>query len=202
MYIGSGDIAALMSGINTQGYGNLLRKFVSDEYPNYNAKASPIDALRTGAILEDRYYLTLPDGYYPQFSVTSSEMDVFKAHLDFAKIEGGNVVDFEEMKTMSFNDFLNDLELIKDNNDILLAYLKKKHKSYYNQVQQQLYCTGLDSCFVSFVAVLSYVDDENYQREIQPNEVVKVRVYRDESVISAIKERGKIFQTIKDHFSK
>lgn len=201
MHIGSGDVSALMSGLDTQAHGNLLRKFVSDEYPNYNAKASPIDALRTGAILEERYYLTLSDGYYPQFHVTAKEMDVFVAHLDFAKLEAGNVVDFDELKTMSFNDFLSDLELIKDDNDILIAYLKKKHKAYYNQVQEQLYCTGLDSCNVVFVAVLTYDDDDNYSREIQPNEIIKVRVERDEKVIAQIKERAVPFQMLRTYYT-
>ena len=57
MYIGSGDIKSLMSGKSTQAHLSLLRRFVSDVKPFYNAKASPIDACRIGAILEDRYLL-------------------------------------------------------------------------------------------------------------------------------------------------
>ena len=202
MYIGSGDVHALMMGKDTKGHLALLQRFVSDVIPYYNAKASPIDALRTGAILEDRYYLTLPDGYFPQFVVRSDEMDVFKCSLDFAKLEGGKVMDFDELKTMSFNDYLMELEPIKDDNDALIAYLRKKHKAYYYQVQEQLFCTHLDSCNLVFLSVLSYDDEENEAREIKPNEYCKVRVQRDEKAISEIKQRGMIFQQLKDYYNK
>ena len=84
MYIGSGDIHALMSGKDTASHLSLLRRFVSGVKPYYNAKASPIDALRTWAILEDRYLLTLPENYFTQFVVVSEEMNVFKCSVDFA----------------------------------------------------------------------------------------------------------------------
>ena len=71
-YIGSGDVHALMMGKDTKGHLALMQRFVSDVIPYYNAKASPIDALRTGAILEDRYFLTLPDGYFCQYVVRPS----------------------------------------------------------------------------------------------------------------------------------
>ena len=100
MYIGSGDVAALLAGMDTQTHQKLLQRFVSGEKPYYNAKASPIDALRTGAILEDRYLLTLPDNFFAQYVVVSKEMDVFKSSLDFAKIENGEVVDFDELKSV------------------------------------------------------------------------------------------------------
>ena len=87
MYIGSGDVHALMSGKETKSHSSLMQRFVSGVKPNYNAYASPIDALRTGAILENRYLLTLPDNYFTQYVVKSEEMDVFKCSLDFAKIE-------------------------------------------------------------------------------------------------------------------
>ena len=86
MYIGSGDVHALMMGKDTKGHLSLLQRFVSDDIPYYNAKASPIDALRTGAILEDRYLQILPDDYFVQYVVRSDEMDVFKCSLDFARI--------------------------------------------------------------------------------------------------------------------
>ncbi|MCP4141270.1 MAG: hypothetical protein GY755_13470 [Chloroflexi bacterium] len=197
MYIGSGDISALMAGKQTQSHTALLQRFVSGVKPYYNAKASPIDACRAGTILEDRYLLTLPDNYFSQYVVQSKGMDVFKCSLDFAKIEGGKVVDFDELKTKSFSDYL-ELEPIKHDNDLLLSFLKKKHKSYYNQVQEQLYCTELESCNLVFLSVLSYDDEENYSRNIKEGEFIKVRVSRDEKVISAIKERGLIFQQIKD----
>ena len=201
MYIGSGDVHALMMGKDTKGHLSLLQRFVSDVIPFYNAKASLIDALRTGAILEDRYFLTLPDGYFPQYVVRSDEMDVFKCSIDFARLDGGKVVDFDELKTMSFNDYLMEVEPIKGDNDALLAYLRKKHKAYYYQVQEQLFCTHLESCNLVFLSVLSYDDEENNVREIKPNEYCKVRVPRDEKAINEIKERGMIFQQLKDYMN-
>ena len=50
----------------------------------------------------------------------------------------------------------------------------------------------------SYGRVYSYDDEENYSRDILPNEVLKVRISRDEEVIERIKERGRIFQQIKD----
>lgn len=197
MYIGSGDVAALLSGKDTQTHQKLLQRFVSGEKPYYNAKASPIDALRTGAILEDRYLLTLPDNFFPQWVVVSNEMDVFKASLDFAKIEGGEVVDFEELKSINICDYLDMIDL--DYNS-LIKHIKKNYKKYYNQIQQQLFVTGLSECTMVFLSVMSYDDTENYLRDILPNEYMKVRIYRDEEVIERIKERGQIFQQIKDNY--
>lgn len=200
MYIGSGDIHALMSGKETQSHHNLLKRFVSGVKPYYNAKGSPIDALRTGAILEDRYLLTLPDNYFSQYVVVSDEMDVFKCSLDFAKIEGGNVVDFDELKSVYFSDFL-EFEEIKESHEKLLKHVLKKYKPYYNQIQEQLYCTKLKSANLVFLSVTSYDDEENYKREIKPNEFLKIRIDRDEDTISQIKERGQIFQQIKNYYS-
>lgn len=200
MYIGSGDVTALMSKKDSQSHLSLLRRFVSGVKPYYNAKASPIDALRTGAILEDRYLLTLPDNYYTQYVSISVEMDVFKCSLDFARIENGLVTDFDELKTVYFFDYL-EFEQYKEDNDALLTYVKKKYKHYYHQVQEQLFCTGLSECNLVFLSVTTYDDDENYSRNILPNEYIKVRVYRDEKVIGEIKERGIIFQQIKDCYS-
>lgn len=202
MYIGSGDVHALMMGKDTKGHLALLQRFVSDEIPYYNAEASPIDALRTGAILEDRYLLTLPDCYFTQYRVVSDEMDVFRCSLDFAKLDGGRVVDFDELKTLSFNDYIDGVEPIKGDNDALLAYLRKKHKGYYYQVQEQLFCTHLDACNLVFLSVTSYDDEENRNRVIHPNEYCKIRVPRDDKAIEEIKERGRIFQQIKDYYFK
>ena len=80
------------------------------------------------------------------------------------------------------------------------AHLKKKYKNYYNQIQEQLYCTELDECNLVFLSVTTYNDEENYKRDIQPNEYMKVRICRDEAVIEKIKERGQIFQQIKDSY--
>lgn len=204
LYIGSGDVHALMMGKDTKGHLALLQRFVSNEIPVYNAKASPIDALRTGAILEERFQMTLPPApeYVSQYVVRSAEMDVFKCSLDFAKVENGSVVDFIELKTLSLNDYLEQVQPLVGDNDALVAYLRKKHKGYYYQVQEQLYCTELGSCNLVFLSVTSYDDETNYQRVIEPTEYVKVRVTRDEAAISEIKERGMIFQQIKDYYSK
>lgn len=202
MYIGSGDVSALMSGLHTKTHVSLLQRFVSGVKPYYNALASPIDACRIGAILEDRYLKILPDNYFAQYVVNSTDMNVFKASIDFAKIEGGSIVDFDELKTLYLSDFLEFIEPIKSDQKSLLNFLKKKHKKYYNQVQQQMYCTGLDSCNLVFLSVYSYEDDENNRREIKSNEYCKIRVFRDEIAIEAIKERAKIFQQIKDYYNE
>lgn len=196
MYIGSGDVTALLSGRGTEAHQKLLRRFVSGEVPYYNALASPIDACRTGAILEERYLLTLPDDYFAQVKVTCPDMDVFRCSLDFARIDKGKVVDFDELKSVSINDFI-EINSIEDRDD-LLEYVRKKYKHYYNQVQEQLYCTGLDEANLVFLCVYSYDDEENYSRDIRPNEVLKVRIGRDDEVIRFIKDRGRIFQQIKD----
>ena len=196
MRIGSGDVTALLAGKGTESHQKLLRRFVSGESPYYNALASPIDACRTGAILESRYMLTLPDDYFAQVRVVSGEMDVFRCSLDFARVEKGKVVDFDELKSISINDFI-EINAIEDYGELLNA-VRKKYKHYYNQVQEQLYCTGLDEANLVFLCVYSYDDEENYSRDILPNEVLKVRISRDEEVIERIKERGRIFQKIKD----
>lgn len=200
MYIGSGDVHALMAGKATKTHIELMQRFVSGIKPYYNALASPIDAARIGAILEERYLTILPDDYFPQYGCESQEMNVFKCSLDFARINGGKIVDFDELKTLSFNDYIQFIEPIKGDNNALLTYLRKKHKNYYYQIQEQLYCTGLDSANLVFLSVLSYDDDDNWLREIQPNEYTKIRVSRDEQAISEIKERGQIFQQIKDYY--
>ncbi|EXZ16759.1 hypothetical protein M067_4894, partial [Bacteroides fragilis str. J-143-4] len=38
MYIGSGDVHALLSGKNTKSHISLMQRFVSGEKPYYNAK--------------------------------------------------------------------------------------------------------------------------------------------------------------------
>jgi hypothetical protein len=197
MRIGSGDIPALLAGKNTKSHNKLLTMFVSDTRPYYNAKASPIDALRTGAILEDRYLLTLDDSYYPQYRVESDEMNVLVSTLDFAKIDKGKVVDFDELKTCWFDDYIKFENLDESER---LTYLKKKYKANYNQVQQQLYCSGLDSANIVFLVVYTYDDLINYSRDIQSNEYFKIRIERDEKVIYEIMERATIFQTIKNYY--
>lgn len=199
MQIGSGDVTALMAGKASLSHIDLLTRFVSGVKPIYNAKASPIDALRTGAILEERYLFTLPDDYFIQFVCVSDEMNVFKCSLDFAKVSNGEVVDFDELKTVHLNDYLA-FEPIKNDSAKLLEYVKKKYKHYYYQVQEQLYCTKLEEANIVFLSVFSYDDDVNRSRVIQPNEYIKVRIFKDESVISEIKQRGLIFQQIKNEY--
>jgi len=200
MHVSSGDTKSLLSGLQTKAQAKLMQKFVSGEKPNWNSFNSPIDALRTGAILEDRYLLILADNYFSQYKCVCKEVDVLTCRIDFGKIEKGNLVDFDELKTCNFNDYLKFEELIIEGAD-LLAYVKKHYKDNYNQVQEQLLCSGLASANIVFLAVYSYDDEVNYKRDIQENEYIKIRVPRDESIISKIKERAEIFQTIKDYYS-
>ena len=199
-YIGSGDVANMMAGKDTKAYQSLMQRFVSNETPYYNAKESPIDALRTGAILEERFYQTLDDSWFCQYYVQSKEMDVFKATLDFAQLTAGEVSDFIELKTVGFNDYVTMVEPIRDDNESLMEFLKKKHKAYYYQVQEQLYCTGLERAHLCFLSVTSYDDDENYLRIIKEHDYTMVLVERDDEVIDAIRHRGEIFQAIKNEF--
>ena len=199
--IGSGDISALMSGIDTKTYGDLMRKFVDENKPYYNAIASPIDALRTGVILETNYLKLLSDDYFIQYKVTNEEMNVFTSSLDFAKINNGKVVDFDELKTIHFTDYITLIQPLQSMDEKQQnEYIKKKFKKYYNQVQTQLFCSNLESANLVFLSVDSYNDEENLMREIQENEYLKVRIIRDETVINQIKVKGTIFQTIKNHF--
>lgn len=200
MYIGSGDVKALMAAKDSLSHIALMQRFVSGVKPHYNAKASPIDALRTGAILEDRYLFTLPEDYYFQYPVTCKEMDVFKCNLDFARVSDGKVVEFEELKSVYFFDFLN-MQGLKDNpEEKNVEIVKKAYKAYYYQIQEQLLCTGLDAATLTFLIVNSYDDQENMSREIKPNDIIKIRIPRDNEAISQIKERGQIFQQIKDYY--
>lgn len=202
MYIGSGDIYALMSGKDTKAHISLMQRFVSGIKPYYNAKASPIDALRAGAIVEDRYLSSLPIWFIPQYVVQSKEMNVFKASLDFAEIKDGKLFDFRELKSVYLNDYIDNIQPLKGNNEKLLEYVNKKHKGYYNQIQEQLYCSELESCYLVFLCINSYDDEENYHRVITDDDVTMIRIHRDEKVISSIKERGSIFQQIKDFYTK
>lgn len=200
--IGSGDIPDLLMGKQTKGYADLWRKFLSENAPYYNALASPIDALRTGAILEDRFFQILDDSYYAQEKVTSSKMNVLTVSLDFAKRKNGSIVDFDELKTIWFTDYIEIISVIQklDEKEQIKA-IKKKFKNNYNQIQSQLFASDLDSANLTFLAVYSYEDEINYLRTINPSEFTKFRIPRDIEVIKKIEHRLGIFQSVKDDFS-
>jgi hypothetical protein len=201
MHIGSGDVTALLSGKHTKTHRDLLRRFVSGEDVHYNAEASPIDAFRTGAILEKRFYLTLDDSFLPQKKVTGKECDVCRSTLDFAKIINNEVLDFKELKTCFFTDFL-DFQPYKDTcYDTYTAYIRKYYKNNYNQVQFQLMCTGLHEASLCYLEVKCYDDEKNRERIIEPDEVIEFRIMRDEAVIQLIKERVAPFQFLKDFYA-
>jgi len=193
MYIGSSDTSSLLAKKTSKSYGNLLRRFVSDNKPYYNAKASPIDALRTGAILEERYGLILPENYYTQYKCVHSELDVLTSSIDFAKLYRGNILDFDELKTCQFDDYLN----IQDAD---IEYIKKNYRNNYLQIQLQLLCSGLDRANLVFLVVYTYDDEINEVRNIKENEFVKIRISRDEEVLNRIIDRAKIFQQIKSDY--
>jgi len=197
--IGSGYTNKLLSGKKTKGFAELLRLFVSENKPYWNSFASPIDALRTGAILESRYHEVLTEEYYSQWKETCKEFDCLTASIDFAKLYKGKIVDFDELKTMNFTDYIDiilPMKLLKSED--VLKMLKSKFKNNYNQLQFQLLCSGLKSANLVFLSVESYNDEENEKRIIKETDFVKFKVNRDEFVISKIKERAAIFQQIKD----
>jgi hypothetical protein len=193
MTIGSGDTTKLLSGTNTKGFKDLLDTFVTGDRQYYNALASPIDALRTGAILEENYLRTLDGEWYAQHKATCKEFDVLRSSLDFARLNGGEVVEFRELKTIWFDDYLN----LTKKTDI-----KKKFKSNYNQVQFQLLCTGLQRATIVYLAVYCYDDEINELRTIEPHDMIEFTIERDEEVIDKIKERAAYFQHIKDFLNK
>ena len=200
MYVGSGDTAALLAGKDSKAHQRLLQRFVSNTTPYRNAKASPIDALRTGAILEDRYIFTLPEGYYPQCVVYCKEIDVLRATLDFALFDNGVVVDFDELKTCFHIDYLDLVRFRDAGYESYISFIKSSYTSYYNQVQQQLFCTGLEEANLVFLAVYSYNDEVNYARDVQPSEYIKFRIRRDEKVIDNIYNRATPFQLLKTYY--
>jgi hypothetical protein len=201
--IGSGDANALMMGLQTKGYAELWRKFLSDQPPHYNSYASPIDALRTGAILEDRYSFTLAEDYYLQVKESPGHLNCCSSSLDFAKIREGKVLEFEELKTIFLPDYLAIIKPAKELKEAeQLQFLKKKFKSNYTQVQFQLMCTGLGEATLAFLSVETYEDSENALRIIKDEDVTKFRILRDQPVIDLIESRASIFQSVKDHFVK
>ncbi len=190
--VGSGDIKfVLAKNRETKTYKEFMMKFLEITEVHYNALASPIDACRIGAILEKRFFEILSDDWYDQYKTTSTEMDVLTTSLDFAKLESGKVVDFIELKTVYFTAFM-DIEPTQ-------AYLKKKYKGYYEQIQSQLYASNLQSCLVTYLVVYSYDDAENYARVIEENQYTQVRIFRDEECINRIKNELVFYQNCKNH---
>lgn len=192
MYIGSGDTAALLANKTSKAHASLMQRFVSGVIPYRNSLNSPIDALRSGAILESRYISVLPGNYLAQYYVQCPEMDVLSCHLDFAKVENGKVIDFIELKTCSLFDFVEIVETEE--------YIIKKYKHYYWQVQQQLLCTGLSRGRIRFVARESENDEDNYSRVFSIDEHKEVIIKRNEDIIILIKQRAEIYQHIKNYF--
>lgn len=200
MYIGSGDTASLLSGKTTKGHSELLRRFVSDTIPYYNALASPINALRTGAIIEGRFYLTLPDGWYRQVKVECTEMDCLRASLDFAMIDGGAVVDFIELKSVFMPDFI-EIKAIMDDPNAIMKLIKSTYKIYYNQIQHQLLCSGLERAKLVFVCVYNYDDEINKTRDIIERDYITFTIERDYAIIARIRQAAEPFQMLKDIYS-
>lgn len=201
--IGSGDITKFLSGKSTKGFSELLQKFVSDNAPYYNSFSSPIDALRTGAILEKRYAMQVDEDYYSQFKATCEKYNCLKSSIDFAKIENGNIIDFDELKTIHLADYLDFIIPLSElSQKEYTEVIKKKFKSNYNQVQFQLLCSGLQSANLVFLSVTSYDDEQNNRRIVFKNDYIKFRIQRDETVIKNIEEPARFFQSIKDYFVK
>lgn len=202
MYIGSGDVAALLSGKETITHRKLLQRFVSDDIPSYNAKSSPIDQFRTGAILEDRFYAILDDSYLPQYKIEHKIFNVCKSTLDFAKIENMKATDFIELKSVFVTDYM-EINMYRDTPDCeYLPFLKRKYKHNYEQVQYQLLCTELHEANICYLEVQTYDDEVNRTRDIQPDEYIMFRITRDDSVINSIRERLTPFQNLKDYYVK
>lgn len=191
-HIGSGDIPSLMAGVKTKKHQELINKFMSGEKPNYNAYLSPINQLRTGKIIEDRYARCVD--LIPQWHVVSDDMNVFAATLDYVRLENRKVVYFEEVKSIWHEDFdkLPKKEVDRE------IYIRHKKKDIYNQVQEQIYCSKLMFGVVTFIAVYSYEDEINYSRNILESEILKTVINRDEAAIHNITKRGLPLQKIKD----
>lgn len=202
LILGSGDIPKLISGKQTKGYRGLWIKFIDTVPPNYNALASPINAMRTGVILETPYLNYLGDDYYPQVKHQSEAMDVFKVSIDFAKFLGGKMVDFDELKTIFITDFIDIIKPMKKlSQSDQQKIVKAKFRNNYYQIQGQLFATDLEEANIAFLSVENYDDEENAIRIIEDNDVVKFRIKRDKKAIDLIKERGLIFQNVKDNFN-
>ncbi len=201
LVIGSGDIPKLIMGRNTKGYRDLWQKFISTNPPHYNSFASPIDALRTGAILERAYLDYVGEDYFFQVKQTCSSNSVLTVSLDFAKFDKGNVCDFDELKTMFLPDYINIIKpLLSLNQEDQQEFIKRKFKNNYFQIQSQLLACNLSEANMVFLSVESYEDEVNKSRIIQHKDVCKFRIKADLEAIEIIENRLEIFQSVKDDF--
>lgn len=202
MRISSGYTDKLLMGKQTKGHKDLINMFINDNWPLHNALNSPIDALRTGKILEVRYYLILSDKYIPQCEVWNKEFTFCRSTLDFAIKTNNRVSWFKELKTCFYTDFLAFQEYKEAPYDRYIAYIKKYYKSNYEQMQFHLFNTELDESDLNFLEVKSYNDEENRNRIIQEDESITFLIKRDEEVINRIRERLDFFQALNNYFKK
>lgn len=195
MRIGSGQTTKLLQKRDTKGFKDLIAEFVSDKENYPDSLKSPINAFRAGAILEEVMYKYLPDEYLPQIRVKSKIYDVMTSTLDFAVIENRKVIKFKEMKSINFEDFLK-----LNSSKSKIEYVKQKYRSYYNQVQQQLFVTDLSEAILMFIPVYdSSNDTENWNRIIEPFEIIEVNIQKDDRVQLLIEERAIFFQSLKNY---
>ena len=125
--IGSSDATNLLAGRRTKAFTGLLQRFVSDTRPYWNSFNSPINALRTGAILERKYLEVLGDDYFVQVKATHDVFNCCTASIDFGKMQGGKLVDFDELKTVFLTDFIDKIVPIKDLGEVEANnWIKKK----------------------------------------------------------------------------
>lgn len=193
--VGSGDIKMLMAkNKETKSYKSFLAKFFGIEQIKYNALASPIVQFRTGAILEQMYYRTLPLTWSCQERIQCKELPVLTVSLDFALVKNSKVIEFEELKTIDFFKLMD-----MQSKCIDCDYIKKKHKDYYYQIQSQLLATDLEYATLIFLAVYTYDDIKNKTRKVKENELMRIKIPRDEKVIDEIKKELIIFQQIKEY---
>lgn len=200
--IGSGSVGKLLSSKTTKGYRELVQDFVSTTPKNWNSFASPIDALRTGAILELQFLKHLDDSHYFQYKVEHPDLDCLVSTLDFALLDKGRVISFKEFKTIFFNDFLEFIVPLKNlKQEDQVDFIKKKFKNNYLQVQFQMLCCGINEADLIFLYVDTYEDDSNYKREINDKDYISFTIPKDEEVCNNILERAQIFQQLKNELS-
>lgn len=190
--IGSGSVKFLLAkNKDTKSYKGFIEQFFGIKQIDYNAYFSPIHALRIGQITEDRYYEILEDDWYSQVRVVCPECKVLQASIDFAKMEKNKVTEFQEVKTINFDEFIH---IDSEYN------VKKKKKAYYEQIQHQLLCTGLDQCTLTFICVFDYNDETAYTRVIKPREIKQLTVKRDEVIIKKILECAEPFELLRRNY--